>query len=86
MGANTKSGDDTIQVRVRLAEEGRNQEPPKPVGQGTEREEIKRRARITREDVVRIGFAFNCPGCKAISRNAPAQHHTEAYRTRSRTS
>ena len=74
--------DDAIPVRVRLAEEGREQEPPKPIDQGIEREEIKRRARITREDVVRIGFTLNCPGCKAISRNAQAQNHTEACRSR----
>ena len=72
--------DDNIPDRVRLAEEGR-QEPPAPVDQGPEREETNRRARITREYVVRKGFTLICLGCRANSRSAPAQNHTEACRT-----
>merc|ERR1712240_226221 len=73
--------DDSIPVRVRLPEEG--QPPgPSPDNLGEPHRDIKRRARITREDVIRIGFTFNCPGCKAISRNAPSQNHTEACRDR----
>ena len=73
--------DDSIPVRVRLPEEG--QPPgPDPVNLGEPHRDIKRRARITREDVVRIGFTLNCPGCRAISRNAPSQNHTEACRAR----
>ena len=71
--------DDAIPVRVRLPEEGR---PPEPVNLGEPSSDIKRRARISREDVVRIGFTIGCPGCKAISRNAPSQNHTDACRTR----
>ena len=71
--------DDAIPVRVRLAEEGG---PPEPAITGHEKEQVNRMSRITREDVVRIGFTLNCPGCKAISRNAPAQNHTEACRAR----
>ena len=44
--------------------------------------EIKRRARITREEVARAGYTIGCPGCKAVSRNAPSQNHTEACRKR----
>merc|ERR1711951_156146 len=43
---------------------------------------IKRRARITREEVAKVGFTVGCPGCRAISRNAPAQNHTETCRKR----
>merc|ERR1711951_334153 len=43
---------------------------------------IKRRARITREEVAKAGFTVGCPGCRAISRNAPAQNHTETCRKR----
>ena len=62
--------DDAIPVRIRLPEEGGI---PEPAMEGTPRPEIRRRARITREDVVRIGFSLNCPGCRAISRNAPCR-------------
>ena len=31
---------------------------------------------------MRIGFTLGCPGCRAISRNAPAQNHTEECRER----
>ena len=71
--------DDAILVRIRMPEEGGI---PEPVAEGTPRPEIRRRARITREDVVRIGFSLNCPGCRAISRNAPAENHTEQCRAR----
>ena len=76
--------EDNIPVRVRLAEEGSNQPifpnfdelaAPKP--------EIKRRARISRTDVIRIGFTVGCPGRKAISRGErESQNHTEECRTR----
>merc|ERR1711954_402840 len=55
---------------------------PNPDTIGAPKPNITRRARITREDIVRIGFTINCPGCKAISRNAPAQNHTELCRAR----
>ena len=65
---------DVIPVRVRLSEEG---EIPAPVSLGEDEEPTKRRARINRQDVIRFGYTVNCPGCQAISRNAPAQNHTE---------
>ena len=71
--------DDSIHVRVRLPEEG---EAPQPVNPGEPNIEIKRRARITREDVIKVGFSLNCPGCTAISRKASSQNHTEACRER----
>ena len=74
--------DDAIPVRVRLPEEGETTPSPNPGSLGEPAKDNKRRARITREDVVRVGFTINCPGCKAISRNAPPQNHTEACRTR----
>merc|ERR1711873_82532 len=46
------------------------------------KEASKRRARTTRQDIIRLGFTLGCPGCKAISRNAPAQNHTESCRDR----
>ena len=71
--------DDAIPVRVHMPEEGDNiSKPPETEDKIANR----RRARITREDVVRIGFTLGCPGCKAISRNAPAQNHTEECRER----
>ena len=71
---------DAIPVRVRLSEEGESQ--PEPVNLGEEDEPTKRRARISRQDVIRFGYTVNCPGCQAISRNAPAQNHTEECRKR----
>ena len=68
--------DDSIPVRVHVPEEG---EPilPNPDTIGTPKLDIRRRMRISREDVVKFGYTINCPGCKAISRNALAQNHTE---------
>ena len=73
--------DDSIPVRVRLPEEGRHI-PTSPDNLGEPPRDIKRRARMTREDVIRIGFTIHCPGCRAISRKAPSQNHTEACRAR----
>ena len=73
-------GDDAIPVRVRFPEEG--DPAPNPDVLGEPKPDIKRRARISREDVVRIGFSLACPGCTAISRNAPPQNHTEECRAR----
>ena len=50
--------DDAILVRIRMPEEGGI---PEPVAEGTPRPEIRRRARITREDVVRIGVFAKLP-------------------------
>ena len=72
--------DDTIPVRVHTPEEG--DDIAKPPEAEDNKEPSKRRARITREDIVRLGFTLGCPGCKAISRNAPAQNHTELCRDR----
>merc|ERR1712240_395363 len=45
--------------------------------------EIKRRARISRTDVIRVGFTLGCPGCRAISRGEKeSQNHTEQCRAR----
>merc|ERR1712074_105465 len=73
--------EDSIPVRVRVSEEGESI-MPNPDTLGTPKLDIKRRARITREDIIRVGFTINCPGCKAISRNAPAQNHIELCRAR----
>merc|ERR1712074_524106 len=73
--------EDSIPVRVRVSEEGESI-MPNPDTLGTPKLDIKRRARITREDIVRVGYTINCPGCKAISRYAPAQNHTELCRAR----
>ena len=62
-------GDDSIPVRVRLAEEGRAilpdpdsiAAPPKP--------EIKRRARISRADVIRVGFAQDAKPSAEVKKN-----------------
>ena len=72
---------DAIPVRVHMPEEGTPPrdadnipcDPPK---------NIKRRARITRDDIIKVGYTHRCPGCVAISRNAPAQNHTEECRRR----
>ena len=75
-----RSGD-SLPVRVHIAEEG--SVPVNPDSISTEPpKDIKRRARITREDVVRLGFTHRCPGCIAISRDAPSQNHTEECRNR----
>ena len=72
--------DDAIPVHVRMPEE---ESKPAEAGIPTEpQREIKRRARITREEVARAGFTVGCPGCRAVSRNAPSQNHTEACRKR----
>ena len=74
-------GTDVIPVRVHIAEEGGL--PPNPANISTQpQKDIKRRARISREDVIRVGFTHGCPGCIAISRNAPSQNHTEECRSR----
>ena len=72
---------DAIPVRIRLAEEG-SAPIIDPASLSDPPLEIRRRSRITREDVVRIGYTLGCPGCKAISRNAPSQNHTEVCRAR----
>ena len=75
--------DDSIPVHVRLLEEESPLEPPENAGIPTEpQKEIRRRARITRDEVMKAGFTIGCPGCRAISRNAPSQNHTEVCRKR----
>ena len=70
--------DETIPVRVRLAEEGSVPILENPDSIAAPRPEIKRRARISRTDVIRVGFTVGCPGCKAISRGEKeSQNHTE---------
>ena len=69
---------DSIPVHVRLPEEeGCIQPPGNPDSLSEPQKEIRRRARITRDEDMRAGFTVGCPGCRAISRNAPAQNHTE---------
>ena len=58
--------EEAIPVRVRLAEEGSIQPSPDSIGEP--KPEIKRRARISRNDVIRVGYTIGCPGCEAISR------------------
>ena len=73
--------DEAIPVRVHLAEEG--SVLPNPSSIGEPRPEIKRRARISRSDVIRVGYTIGCPGCRAISRGEKeAQNHTEECRAR----
>ena len=72
--------EDAVPVRVRFSES--SDEPTKPVEEGMRQEPTRRRTRITREDVKKFGYSLNCPGCRAISRGAPAENHTEACRTR----
>ena len=70
--------DDRIPVRVHMPEEGE----PAPIETGVERAIVSRRASIHRHDIIRFGYTHNCPGCQAISRNAPSQNHTEQCRER----
>ena len=70
---------DALPVRIKLPEEG---SAPDPVNLGEPAPEIRRRARITRADVLRFGFTQGCPGCTAISRGAVSQNHTEMCRAR----
>ena len=75
--------DESIQVKVRLAEEGSQPILPDPDGLAAPKPEIKRRARISRTDVIRVGFTIGCPGCTAINRGEKeAQNHTEECRAR----
>ena len=68
---------------MRLAEEGSQPILPDPGGLAAPKPEIKRRARISRSDVIRVGFTIGCPGCTAINRGEKeAQNHTEECRTR----
>ena len=74
--------DEQIPVRVRLPEEGREM-LPNPSGIAEPRPEIRRRARISREDVRKHGYTANCPGCRAINRGETgSQNHTEECRKR----
>ena len=67
--------DDTIPVRIRMPEEGGI---PEPVAEGTPRPEIRRRARITRDDVVRIGFSLKLPrlSCDQLQCPSRKSHRT----------
>ena len=71
--------DDAIPSRVHLPEEGSVIGEPMT---GEAKETIRRRARISRNDTVRVGYTIGCPGCRAISRNAPPANHTEQCRVR----
>ena len=73
---------DAIPVHIKLPEEEGNPKPEEAGNLGEPPKEIRRRARITREEVTKAGFTVGCPGCRAISRNAPAQNHTETCRKR----
>ena len=67
---------------VRLAEE-EYRILPNPDELAAPKPEIKRRARISRSDVIRVGHTIGCPGCVAISRGEKeAQNHTEECRAR----
>ena len=65
--------DDSIPVHVRLPEEEGNLQPREPGNLSEPQREIRRRARITRDEVLKAGFTAGCPGCRTISRNAPSQ-------------
>ena len=71
---------DTIPVRVRLAEEG--EAAPEPANLGEPRAISRRRMRITRKQIVKIGFTVGCPGCRAVNRGLPAVDHSEECRRR----
>ena len=58
------------------------QESGDPASLSEPQREVRRRAIITRDEVLKAGFTIGCPGCRAISRNAPSQNHTEVCRTR----
>ena len=56
--------DDALPVRVRLSEE-QHVILPSPENLAAPRPEIRRRARISRSDVIKIGCTVGCPGCVA---------------------
>ena len=66
-----------IKARVNVPREGGR---PDPVMRGSE--PVPRRARITREDMRKMGFTVGCPGCRAINRGLPAVNHSEQCRAR----
>ena len=57
-------GSREIPVRVSLPEE---KEPPRPVPEATDVEPQIRRVRITRDDVIRIGYTVGCPGRRSTT-------------------
>ena len=61
---------DRVPIRVRLAEDP---EPPRPPEEGKRTEPVRRRVRITKEDIKKYGYTINCPGCKAINRGGVGQ-------------
>merc|ERR1712002_1273487 len=75
---------DAIPVHVKMPEEEEEEENTKkdPDTLGEPHHAVRRRARITRADIIKMGFTIGCPGCRAISSNAPSQNHTEACRAR----
>ena len=73
---------DAIPVHVKMPEEEEEGTRRDPDTLGEPHRTIRGRARITRADIIKLGFTIGCPGCRAISRNAPSQNHTEACRER----
>ena len=71
--------EDVVPVRVRFQDE---QEQPKPPEEGEKREPVRRRARITKDDIKKFGYTIGCHGCRAISRGSPAENHSEECRAR----
>ena len=55
---------------------------PPMVEEGEYTAKVARRARISREEVTRFGPTMHCPGCRAVTRGASSENHTEACRTR----
>ena len=55
---------------------------PPLVEEGEQTAKVVRRARISREEVLRFGPTINCPGCRAVTRGAQSENHTEACRAR----
>ena len=68
---------DAIPVHVKMPEEEEEEEEENtkkdPATLGEPHQAVRRRARITRADIIKMGFTIGCPGCRAISRNAPSQ-------------
>ena len=71
-----------IEIRSRVFMPEGNAEVSEPV-KGSEKTWAARRARITKEDIRKVGLTEGCPGCRAVNRNAKYhEQHTEECRLR----
>ena len=72
-------GREGTEIKSNVSIPTREDMPQKVIEPG-QREIIMRRAKITKEDVMKFGLTPGCPGCEAANRSGVRRDHSEECR------